>query len=142
MTLASRYRRPSSLIERFFEDPFGYRLNRGPWPRFERQGLPINVRDKEEEVVLEAAVPGVDQEDLSVTLDEGQGLITIEYEQAAATEDENYVIQERRLSRARRSIQLNANLDYSEVSPEYKDGILTITIPKTEVRKAKRLEIK
>ena len=103
----------------------------------------VDVREKEDAFLLEADLPGVKREDVNV--DVNDGVLTISAEWNTEKKDERrhgYVINERRSGRASRSFTLE-NVKENEISAEYKDGVLRLTMPKiNETEKvARRIEI-
>ncbi len=103
----------------------------------------VDVKDEGDKYVLEADLPGVKREDVNV--DVNDGVLTISAEWNTEKKDERrhgYVINERRSGRASRSFTLE-NVKENEISAEYKDGVLRLTMPKiNETEKvARRIEI-
>lgn len=103
----------------------------------------VDVKDEGDKYVLEADLPGVKREDVNV--DVNDGVLTISAEWNTEKKDERrhgYVINERRSGRASRSFTLE-NVKENEISAEYKDGVLCLTMPKiNETEKvARRIEI-
>ena len=103
----------------------------------------VDVKDEGDKYVLEADLPGVKREDVNV--DVNDGVLTISAEWNTEEKDERrhgYVINERRSGRASRSFTLE-NVRENEISAEYKDGVLRLTMPKiNETEKvARRIEI-
>ena len=103
----------------------------------------VDVKDEGDKYVLEADLPGVKREDVNV--DVNDGVLTISAEWNNEKKDERrhgYVINERRSGRASRSFTLE-NVKENEISAEYKDGVLRLTMPKiNETEKvARRIEI-
>lgn len=108
----------------------------GRWP------IPIDVVSEGEDVLVRASLPGLKPEDISVTL-EGR-LLTIQGETATDGEVEkgDYLLRERRVGRFSRSLRLPNSLDSEKVEPTYENGVLTISFPRQESNKARRLEVK
>lgn len=103
----------------------------------------VDVKDEGDKYVLEADLPGVKREDVNV--DVNDGVLTISAEWNTEKKDERrhgYVINERRSGRASRSFTPE-NVKENEISAEYKDGVLRLTMPKiNETEKvARRIEI-
>ena len=99
----------------------------------------VAVKDEGDKYVLEADLPGVKREDVNV--DVNDGVLTISAEWNTEKKDERrhgYVINERRSGRASRSFTLE-NVKENEISAEYKDGVLRLTLPKiNQCRKVER----
>lgn len=108
--------------------------------RFERRWvIPIDLTQDGDEVVLRATVPGVAPEDIDVTIEDGVLTISAETPQNG---DDSYIIRERRAGKIYRALRLPNTLDVGKAETEYKHGVLTLTFPKVEAVKVRRLEIK
>ena len=108
----------------------------GRWP------IPVDVVSEGEGVVVRASLPGLKPEDISVTLEDR--LLTIQGETATDSEVEkgDYLLRERRVGRFSRSLRLPNSLDSENAEPTYENGVLTISFPRQESSKARRLEVK
>jgi HSP20 family protein len=102
------------------------------WPSVE-----LNETDKEVKVIAE--LPGLDQNDLEVEL--GDGLLMISGEKKSETEDKERRFSERFYGRFERRIPVD-DIDQDNVAASFKNGVLTVTLPKlpTAERKAKSIE--
>ena len=105
-----------------------------------------NVITNDECVIIEAAIPGLDKEEVDVEIDNKILTIRGESNQHEDIRDEQYVKRELKRSAFQRSFKLDDNLDDSAITGGYDKGILTITIPKiiptnTEER-IRKIEIK
>ena len=90
-------------------------------------------------VVLRATMPGVAPDEIDVTVEDG--VLTINAE-APSDNDSSFVIRERRAGKLYRALRLPNTLNVGKAATEYKHGVLTLTFPKVEAVKARRLEIK
>ena len=108
----------------------------GRWP------IPIDVVTEGEDVVVRASLPGLKLEDISVTLEDR--LLTIQGETATDSEVEkgDYLLRERRVGRFSRSLRLPRSVDTDNAEPTYENGVLTISFPREESSKSRRLEVK
>ena len=102
----------------------------------------VDISETENEVVLQAELPGISRDDIKVTLEEKT--LTIEGEKKAATEggEGNVHRSERAYGRFSRTFQLGTQVDTENLSAVYKDGVLTLTLPKAEAAKPKEIEVK
>ena len=105
----------------------------------------INVTESDEAIEVTAELPGMDEDDIDLTLSR-QGL-TIRGEKREEKEDEgkNYYARERSYGYFRRTIPLTIDaIDQERVAATFEKGILTITLPKQEKAQAatKRIEVK
>lgn len=120
-------------MSRQFEDS----MSSGDWTKFGgRAEMSMDVADHGDEYVVTADLPGFDKDDIDVTLREDVLTIGAEHEEEteeAEEEDEGrYLRQERRHQSASRSVTLPEHVKESGVSAQYKNGVLTVTLPKTE----------
>ena len=134
-----RVERPFSLFDaadRLLEDAFV----RSPFG--EEPGTPaLDMYETDDEVVVEATLPGVDPKDVEVTL--GGDTLTIRGETKAEEEEEerNYIFRERRYGRFSRVIRL-PEIDVEQVDAEFENGTLTVRLAKPEESKPKLIKIK
>lgn len=127
-------------LERFFE--------RFPEPvleAFETGGEwtpKLDVAETKDVVMVKAEIPGVEARDISLSL-EGD-LLTLKGEKTHEKEekDERYHRLERRYGAFLRSVRLPTTVDASKASATFKDGVLTVTIPKSATAKGTTIPIK
>ena len=136
------------VIERW--DPFREmrrmenRMDRA-WRRFgigevvEGWAVPLDIVEDGDDVIVRATLPGVNPDDIDITI-EG-GLLTIKAETTDERE-ENYLIRERRSGKFRRTLRLPETVDLDKADTGYENGVLTLTFPKLEAKKARKLELK
>lgn len=127
-------------MDRLFEDSFVRPGTR--WvPSGERScQLHVDAYATDEEVVITAAVPGMNPEDVEITL-EGDTL-TIKGEIKGPMENVNYLLQERPCGRFQRTLRLNIPVQADKAEATFEKGILTLVIPKQEEVKPKTIKIK
>ncbi len=120
-----------SLFEEFFNDPFF-----SPQARTSDRWLPaVDILEKDGNMVLRAEVPGVSEKDIDLKL-EGN-ILTLKGEKRHEHEEErnNYHRMESFYGSFTRSFTLPDSVDRDHIKADYKNGILTVTIPqKPEVR--------
>jgi HSP20 family protein len=92
------------------------------------------------EVTLD--LPGMKPEDFDVEFKHGDLWITGERKYEHEEEGKTYHRVERQWGQFRRVIRMGEEVDAERVNAEYKDGVLHITVPKTEMARAKRIEVK
>jgi HSP20 family protein len=100
------------------------------------------VSETEKEVIVKAELPGMDVKDIDIALTED--LLTIKGERKLEKDDkkENYHRIERQFGSFARSLNLRAKVRTDGIEAAYKDGILTVTLPKVEESKPKKIEVK
>lgn len=103
--------------------------------------VPIDVRLDGDNITVVASMPGIDPADISVTVEDG--VLTIKGTTSAATEqkDERYYLRERRTGSFHRSVRLPETVDIDKADSTYQNGVLSISFPKRESKKATSLPI-
>ena len=94
--------------------------------------LAVDVNETETEFFLSADMPGLDKKDVSVDIHDG--VITIKGERDIDNEKstDGYRIRERQLGSFNRSFRLPDNVNEDKVAAKFKNGVLTVTLPKTK----------
>ncbi len=102
----------------------------------------LDVKETEDAVEVEAELPGIDAKNVDVSVHNHCLRIAGEKKQEKEEKDDNgYRVTERSYGRFERHIALPENVDEEEIAADYKDGVLHITVPKTEVAKPKKIEV-
>jgi HSP20 family protein len=91
---------------------------------------------------IKAEVPGIKSEDVKIDIDNHVLSIRGENKQEKEEEGKRFHRVERYYGSFARSFSLPENVDEEKIEATFKDGLLTLTIPKTEVKKPKAIEIK
>ena len=104
-------------------------------------GFRVNVRRDGEDLILDAELPGLSQEDVEITVENQTLTIAGEYKQAKEEEKTEYEIRERRYGRISRSFSLPETADGEHVTAHLKDGVLTLRVPTREEAKPRRIEV-
>jgi HSP20 family protein len=102
---------------------------------------PVDVHENAETLVVKAELPGMKKEDIQVTLHDG--LLSISGERKSDVEQKEGETHrtERFFGRFQRSITLTAPVNADKIEASYKDGVLTVTLPKTEEAKPRQIEV-
>ncbi|MER8446512.1 Hsp20/alpha crystallin family protein [Mesorhizobium sp. M1066] len=130
-------------VNRLFDDAFrsfGPRLPAfgssfgASWPS-------VEISDTDREVRVTAEIPGLDENDIEVLLE--NGALKLKGEKRSETEDKDRQFSERFYGRFERLIPLGYEVEEDKVNAAFKNGVLTVTLPKTEraQAKAKRIAI-
>jgi HSP20 family protein len=140
---------PFEGFERFFEDlaPRGWlpslRWNRPmmDFATLEARMPKLDVIDRESEVVVKAEVPGVNKEDISVSIT--GNLMTIKGDTRKEEKEEKGDYYRCEISRGSfsRSVLLPAEVDDSKAQAQIRDGVLEVTLPKLEQTKKRDIKI-
>jgi HSP20 family protein len=107
----------------------------GGWPS-------VEISNGEKEIRVTAEVPGLEEKDIEVLLDDG--VLTLKGEKRSETEDKDKQFSERYYGRFERRIPVGYEVKEDEVDARFKNGVLTVTLPKTEKAQSqvKRITIK
>ncbi|MER9326683.1 Hsp20/alpha crystallin family protein [Mesorhizobium sp. M0152] len=133
-------------VNRLFDDVFrGFGSGLPSLPAFSSDGgrwPSVEISDGEKEIRVTAEVPGMEEKDIEVLLDDG--VLALKGEKRSETEDKDRQFSERFYGRFERRIPLGYEIDEDKVDARFNNGVLTITLPKTEQARsqAKRIAIK
>lgn len=120
------------------------------WPRLLDLGLPVGLErgfpkvdiiDHDGEIEIQAALPGVNKEDLDVSIN-NQTVTIRATTKEEKTEEGKYFRREIMRGEFQRTLSLPENVDSDKANASFKDGILKVTIPKTEKSKRRSIEVK
>ena len=101
----------------------------------------LNLAETEDSLVAELEVPGINPEDINVSVTGEMLTVTGDKKQEANREGKNYHVAERVYGKFSRSVRLPTAVDPDRVQARYKDGILWISMGKTAAVKSKRIEV-
>lgn len=103
----------------------------------------VDIKDSDSAYIFLAELPGVNKDDLHVTVDGSTVTISAEIKQHdEQTKDEKIVRSERYFGSVSRSFQLPVDVDQNTANASYENGILQLTLPKKLNNAGKRIEIK
>ena len=136
----SQLNRIRSEINRIFEDPFS--LTAASTSFFEGWEPTVDVYDDKDKLTVKAELPGMKKEDITVSLDGNTLTISGERKHEEEKKDKETYRSERYFGRFQRSITLPQSVDAKGIQASYKDGVLTVTLPKSEEAKPKQIEVK
>ena len=102
----------------------------------------VNVYEYDDKVGIVAEIPGLDKKQLSVEVEEG--VLTISGDKHGVWEEEGAKVLRRELkaSSFKRSFELGELLDGDNIKANFKDGILSVSVPKTKPQKPKKHTVK
>lgn len=124
-------------IDRLFDDMFRMPGLAGAgamsWPS-------VEVSDNDREVRISAEIPGMSEKDVELTLDDG--VLSIRGEKKSQNEDKDRGYSERWYGRFERRIALPAGVEEEKAEASFRDGVLTVTLPKSpEVASRRKIPI-
>lgn len=102
----------------------------------------VDFYEDRDQLVLKAELPGVNRENLDLSLHDGVLTLAGERREEKTFENAEVHRSERFLGKFQRSFTLPVAVDAAKVQASFKDGILTVTLPKAETAKPKQIEVK
>lgn len=128
-------------FERMWRDPWGAGLT-DLFPLRAGFGLKTDLAESVSEVTVTAELPGVDPEDVDISVSGNTLTIRGEKKQEKKDKKQDYHYVERHYGSFHRSIQLPNTVDPDKIEANYKNGVLTVTIPKHAEAKPRRITVK
>ncbi|MBM4429797.1 MAG: Hsp20/alpha crystallin family protein [Chloroflexi bacterium] len=127
-------------MDRLFEESF-VRMRGWPSP-FGVEPLAIDMYETADSVVVKTAIPGVKSEDLEISITGNLLTIKGETKVEEKVEKTNYIRQERRYGSFQRSVQIPGSVVSDKAEAAFENGVLTLTVPKSEEAKPKTIKVK
>lgn len=94
-------------------------------------GMRTDVRETENEYLLEIDMPGLAKENINIEYQDGMLTISAQQEESHQNQDHRYIRQERHLGRSSRSYQIH-DVEEDKIQATYRDGVLQVTLPKSK----------
>ncbi len=104
--------------------------------------LAVDVSETDDSFIVKASLPGINPEDLDISMTDNVLTIKGEIKMEEEKEGEKYHIRERRFGRFMRSLTFPVPVDADKIEATYENGVLTLVLPKAEEAKPKKIEIK
>jgi HSP20 family protein len=124
------------------------RLFESPWTELARTSQllsgwtpALDLHEDKDNFVVKAELPGMKKEDIDISLHDGSLSISGERKSEEKFADAEVYRSERFVGRFQRTIALPSAVANDQVKAQYKDGILTVTLPKTEEAKPKQISV-
>ena len=127
-----------------------HRATNRRWPGFgfaldgiEGRGwaIPLDVVEEGDDLLIRASLPGVSPEEIDVSIEDQVLSIKAETEVEKERKEDGYLMKERRSGSFHRSLRLPDTVDTEKAKTLYENGVLTVTLPKAESKKAKHLKV-
>ena len=137
-------------IEKMFEDFFEESFIPANWmrmPRFRRLKeleefyTSVDMYDNKNEIVVKAEVPGVDKDNLNISISDNMLTIKGEMKKEEETKEEDYYYSERSYGSFMRVLNLPAKVNEKKIKASFKDGVLEIHMPKAAESKPKDIKV-
>ncbi|MBN8654103.1 MAG: Hsp20/alpha crystallin family protein [Anaerolineae bacterium] len=117
--------------------PFRRMVRRAVAQQPQPRALSVNIREEEDAYVLYALVPGLKAEDLNIQVLENVVSIEGEYKD----EEASFLMNELPRGAFRRSLRMPSEIDAGKVEARIADGVLTLTLPKAESARPKKIQV-
>lgn len=101
----------------------------------------VDIYETDDNLVLKAELPGVDPKDVEVRVEDNTLYLKGERKHEREVKEENYHRVERSYGSFSRTFRLPSSINAGRVKAEYKEGLLTLTMPKREEAKPKTIKI-
>jgi HSP20 family protein len=95
-------------------------------------GPSVDVQETEKDVIVQADIPGVNREDLDITVEKDAVILRGETKRDETREERGYHLTERRYGSFYRAVPLPVEVKSEEATARYRNGVLEVRIPKTE----------
>jgi len=134
-------------MDRIWEEMFPAirRPFEGPWRQITGEkgvGTPaVDIIDREKELVVRADMPGVAKENIDISLHDDVLTISGTVKEEKEAKEENFYHMERRSSSYSRSITVPFKVDSDKIKANLKDGVLTVSLPKSEEPEKKKIKV-
>ena len=102
----------------------------------------LDISERKDAYVVAVELPGVEPNDVDVTLEEGMLTISGERRFTSETHEQQYHRVERRYGQFRRSITLPSQVEADAIQASFENGVLEVVVPKAEAAKPKKIEIR
>lgn len=141
-TLEQFHREIDRMFAGFFSDlglglpgPLAELAEAGGWPR-------VNVSESDKDVVVTAELPGMEQKDVAVEVDDQALTLRGETYDERETKERRWTRVERRGGSFQRVIALPTTVQTDQVKATFKHGLLTVTLPKREPEQSRRKQVR
>jgi len=124
-------------LSRFFEEEFVPMI-----PSIKFTEPAIDVYEEDNNIIVEAEVPGMDPKDIDIEIENNTLRISGKTEKKEEVKEKNYYRKEIRKGAFERVITLPAEVNEEKIEATMKDGILRIVLPKKKPSASKKIEIK
>lgn len=102
----------------------------------------VDISETDTEYKIEAELPGINQKEIDVKIDNNILTIKGKKEDSKEEKDKNYHLRERYYGSFQRSISLPNNIDPDQIKASFEHGVLNITVPKNNKRIPKKIEVR
>jgi HSP20 family protein len=102
----------------------------------------VNIEETDNDYIITAELPGIEKKDIKITFQNNMLNISGEKKEEKEMDNRNFHRVERRYGKFSRSIAIPSSIELDKIDASYKNGILTVKVPKSEEAKPKEIEVK
>lgn len=139
ITRYNKNNRGLSLFDDFFDSMFS---SMDSWST---RVPAVDVEENDKEYTVKAELPGFDENDVNLTVENHVLTLSGKVDEKNEEKDKDnrkYLVRERRVETFERSFSLPEGVDEENISAQFKNGLLTVTLPKTAEKASRKLEVK
>lgn len=139
ITRYNKNNRGLSLFDDFFDSMFSSMDN------WSTRVPAVDVEENDKEYTVKAELPGFDENDVNLTVENHVLTLSGKVDEKNEEKDKDnrkYLVRERRVETFERSFSLPEGVDEENISAQFKNGLLTVTLPKTAEKASRKLEVK
>ena len=139
ITRYNKNNRGLSLFDDFFDSMFSSMDN------WSTRVPAVDVEENDKEYTVKAELPGFDENDVNLTVENHVLTLSGKVDEKNEEKDKDnrkYLVRERRVETFERSFSLPEGVDEENISAQFKNGLLTVTLPKTAEKSSRKLEVK
>ena len=125
----------SRLLDMAWNREPGEEMKEGIWQP------PVDIFEDKDEVVIKVELPGIDQKDIEIKIEDNTLTIRGERKHDETVKKENYHRIERFYGSFQRSFSLPQNIDQNQIKAVCEKGVLSVTLPKVEEAKPKQIKV-
>lgn len=130
-------------MDRFFDDVLPLRWFEDSEELLETAWAPrADMSETDNEIVVNIDLPGLSKQDITVNMQENNLTISGERKKESTTKEPGYIRQERFYGKFHRSFLIPQAVKENQINASFKDGVLSIHVPKVEKTKPHKIEIK
>jgi HSP20 family protein len=125
-------------IDQLFEGSFITPQSLGPQGNFP----PVDMHLTEDDVVIEIAVPGINPDDINISVTGDTVTLSGEIKREAPNQKHQHVLDEIWRGRFQRSFQMPIQVDANKADASFQNGVLTLRLPKAEATKPRKIQVR
>jgi HSP20 family protein len=131
-----------NTMDQMLEESFNRLLGETADTTTSSLSVPVDMYEKNGDFVIRTDLPGLKAEDIDISIKDDALMIKGEFEREKDEDRENAHFQEIRYGKFQRTVKLPGNVDPDQAEATFEDGVLRLTLPKTEESKPKQISVK